>query len=183
MEIDFRALLKFVLLVTVVHVVTYFFSGLFFSMFFDYSSAYVDDPVLSNYMRPTTSIYVIAGPILQLIRGPIFGLILYPFYETIFKKQHGWIAMWGLFIGLGIISPMGAAPGSIEGAIYTIVPSWFHVMGFPEVLFQTFAFSIILYTWINRPEDRRITVLLLLSFIVVLALSSLGILFYDMIPV
>jgi hypothetical protein len=182
MEIDFKALLKFVILTTIVHVVTYFFSGLFFSIFFDYAAAYTEDPILSNYMRPTSSIYVIAGPLFQLLRGPIFGLILYPFYETIFKKDNGWISMWFLFIGLGILSPMGAAPGSIEGAVYTVVPAWFHVMGLPEVLFQTFAFSVLLFGWVNRPDDKRITILLGIAFILVLVLSSLGVLFYDMIP-
>jgi hypothetical protein len=39
--------------------------------------------------------------------------------------------LWLALAIIGILSPFGAAPSSIEGMIYSVLPVWFHVVNFP----------------------------------------------------
>ncbi len=41
-------------------------------------------------------------------------------------------------------NPRGG-PGSLEGAAYTRLPLWFHLIGMPEILLQTLAFSLLVH--------------------------------------
>ncbi|MFI5184497.1 MAG: hypothetical protein ACHQNV_08865 [Vicinamibacteria bacterium] len=64
---------------------------------------------------------------------------------------QGWLKLWGLLMGLAIFSTAGAAPGSVEGMIYTKIPVAHHLLGLPEVLLQTLAFSLLLHAWHRHP--------------------------------
>lgn len=55
-------------------------------------------------------------------------------------------------VGIGILSTYAAAPGSIEGVLYTKIPVSDLVMGNFEVVGQTLAFSLILVFWTRRPS-------------------------------
>jgi len=173
---NFKPFLGFVFRVTVLHFITYWLFGLVFGVFlFNYPYWY-SVPPLSLYMKPTTSIWVIAGPLFQLIRGPIMALVLYPFRDTFLSRKHGWMYLWGLFFGLAILNAPGPAPGSIEGMVYTIIPVWLQVAFLPETVLQTLAFSFLIYLWQKHPDDKKLLALFLILFTLMLAFSLLGVL-------
>ncbi|MBS7632232.1 hypothetical protein KEJ15_01225 [Candidatus Bathyarchaeota archaeon] len=132
--------------VTLVHFITYIVFGIIFFNLLGYATIYASSE-LAAYMRSTTDPLVMAGPLFQLIRGPIIALALYPFRKIFTDTKQGWALLWGLLLALMIIAPAGAAPGSIEGLIYTKVPLWFHVISLPEVVLQTLVLSWLVITW------------------------------------
>ena len=171
-----KPILGFLTRFTLVHFVTYWIFGLLFFTLLGYSALYAR-PEIAVFMRPTTSIWVYAGPLFQLIRGPIMALAIFPFRKVFLHKERGWMLLWGLFIALAILSPAGPTPGSIEGIVYTVLPLQFHLIGLPEALLQTLALSFLFCFWERRPEEKKIWIPLLAIFIAILALSILGILF------
>lgn len=157
----------------VVHTVTYFVVGWLAYTFVDYSAKYAD-PNLKMYMRQTTDPWVMAGPLFQPLRGVLFGLIFYLLRDVVFAKKNGWLILWCVLVIAGILSTFGPSPGSIEGILYTIVPLPLHLMGLPEVLLQSFLLSAIVYYWVNHPEKRWLTWLMVALFVVVMLLPILG---------
>ena len=142
---------RFVARVTSSHVVTYFVAGMLAYSLLDYRTLFQTE-VFSCLMRPTSSRWVAAGPALQVFRGLIFALALYPFRSVFLSGRHGWLKLWGLLTGLAIFSTAGAAPGSVEGMIYTKIPIAYHLLGLPEVLLQTLAFCLLLDAWHRHPH-------------------------------
>lgn len=165
--------IQFLWRVTSVQVISYFVFGLIFSTAFNYSNAYTAS-ILSTFMKPTSSPWVAAGPLLQIIRGVVFAVVLYPFKNVFLKNKQGWFLLWGLFIGLAIIGPVGPAPGSVEGMIYTKLPLTYHLYGLPEVLLQTLFFSLGLFYWYRKPGKAWNT-LMLIGFVLIAAMSLAGI--------
>lgn len=125
-------------------------AGLLASTLLDYAAWWDTEPLA--HMRPLDSPWVAAGPALQVLRGLVLAVVLFPFRERILERSRGWLALWGLLVGLGILSTYGPAPGSIEGAIYTTLPLPFHVFGAPEVYAQSLVFSLCLVGWYRRPH-------------------------------
>ena len=109
---------------TLVHTVTYFITGFFAFTLLDYGAKYAD-PVVAGLMRQTNHPLVAAGPALQVLRGFLFGLVFYALREITFPRKRGWLTLWLVLGIVGILSPFGPSPSSIEGAIYTILPAWF----------------------------------------------------------
>lgn len=109
---------RFVVRVTACHVVTYFVCGLIAYCAFDYAGAFASAD-LSCYLRPTSSKWIPLGPSLNVIRGLVFALALFPFRRIFLEEPHGWLRLWGLLLGLCILSTATPAPGSVEGLIYT----------------------------------------------------------------
>jgi hypothetical protein len=103
-------------------------------------------------MRPTDSIWVALGPALQVVRGLVFALALHPFRRVFLDEHRGWLKLWGLFLGLSILSTAGPAPGSIEGLIYTKLPPVGQILGLWETVLQTLALSLLLFGWHRRPH-------------------------------
>jgi hypothetical protein len=103
--------------------VTYFAAGLLAFTLLDYKTAFQSEH-FACWMRPTTSKWVALGPGLQWIRGLIFALVLYPFRREFLSGDHGWLKLWALLLGLGVLSTYGPAPGSVEGLLYTTIPPW-----------------------------------------------------------
>ena len=136
--------------VTATHVTTYFVAGLLAYTLLDYRTFFQSD-VLACLMRPTSSRWVAAGPALQIVRAPIFALALYPFRPVFLRDRHGWLQLWGLLVGLAVVSTVGPAPGSIEGMIYTRISVPRQLYGLPEDFLQTLAFSVLLTAWCRRP--------------------------------
>lgn len=141
----------FFLGVIVSHVATYSIAGILAYLALDYRT-FLQTGVLSHYMRPLDSPWVAAGPGLQVIRGAILALALYPFRRVFLLEPRGWLKLWGLFAGLGILSTCGPTPGSIEGLIYTRLAVLDHLHGLPEVLLQTLAFAWLFVLWCRRPK-------------------------------
>ena len=126
------------------------------------------------FMKPATSPAVAAGPALQLIRGVIFSLALWPFRNIFLNSKYGWFKLWGLLVGLSILSTTAAGPGSVEGYIYTTIPVKQQIAGYLEVLPQTFLFSIIVYYWYKNPKEAW-KIISIILVVIVLLLSLLGV--------
>ena len=84
------------------------------------------------------------------------------------EGERGWLKLWGLLLGLGILSTYGPAPGSVEGLLYTTIPPLDQVKGLTEVVGQSLAFSILLVAWYRRPHKAWGIVLYSLAVLVVL---------------
>jgi hypothetical protein len=163
---------SFALRVTACHVVTYFVAGVGAVLLLDYRGQFLSE-ALSCYMRPVDAPIVTLGPAFQVVRGLIFAAALYPFRRVFLDAQRGWLLLWGLLVGLAVLSSTGATPGSVEGFIYTKVPIPDQVRGYLEVLPQTLAFSVLLVAWHRRP-GRAWTVVMLGLTVVVALFSVLG---------
>jgi hypothetical protein len=159
----------------IVHTVTYFLVGLASYTLFDYSARFAD-PIAANFMRPTDHPLIAAGPLFQVLRGFLFGIVFYVLGDSIFLKRNGWLVLWLMLVIVGILSPFGAAPSSIEGVLYTILPLWFHIMGLPEVIIQAGLLAFLTHYWVNHPEARWLNWVFGVLFLMVVLFSSLGIL-------
>jgi hypothetical protein len=157
----------------IVHTVTYFIAGILAYTLGDYATAYAQPP-LSYFMRPTTDAVVMAGPLFQPIRGVIFALAFYPLRTVLFAPRRGWLVMWWLLLALGILSTFGAAQGSVEGLIYTIVPAAKQILGLWEVVLQSLLLSVVLHHWVTRPDKRWLSWTLGAAFVLVMTLPLLG---------
>jgi hypothetical protein len=142
---------RFFVRVTACHMVTYFVAGALAFYLADYETTFASEH-LACYMLPTTSKWVSAGPLLQVFRGLAFALCLFPFRRVFLDEERGWLKLWGLLVGLAILSTAGPAPGSIEGMIYTKIPVLQQVRGLHEVVGQTLVFSILLVLWYRKPR-------------------------------
>jgi hypothetical protein len=160
---------------TVVHTVTYFLIGLLASTSLDYPSKFAD-PAAASLMRQLSDPLVAAGPLFQVLRGILFGLAFYLLREIVFVRKNGWLTLWLILAILGILSPFGAAPGSMEGLIYTRLPLWFHLMVLPEILMQAFLLAILTHYWVNHPANPWLHWALGVMFALVILMSIMGIL-------
>jgi hypothetical protein len=141
----------FALRVTTCHVVTYFIAGVFAVTVLDYRGIFASE-ALACFMRPVADPFVALGPTFQIGRGLILAAALFPFRRVFLAAPHGWLLLWGLFLGLAILSPVGPSPGSVEGFIYTKVPIRLQIIGWFEALPQTLAFSTLVVAWHTRPH-------------------------------
>ncbi|MEN8238170.1 MAG: hypothetical protein ABFR53_03090 [Actinomycetota bacterium] len=160
----------------VVHTVTYFVMGLLALTLLNYGSWFAESD-LSSFMRQIDDPLVMSGPLFQPIRGLLFAVVFYLLRDVLFGRKNGWMVMWVLLVVIGVLSTFGPSPGSIEGMIYTILPFWEHLRGWPEVVVQALAFSSILTYWVQHPEKRWLTRTLAAAFVLVLLLPAMGLLF------
>jgi len=149
---SFKAFVSFAIRVIVVHTVTYFVFGMIMSNVFDYGRVFQQE-IIRDFMRPMESTSVFLGPILQPVRGLLYAIGLWPIRGVILEKKHGWLIVWGIFVLFGILGTPAASPSSMEGVIYSKLPLWYHLMGLPEILLQTLAFSFLLVWW-DRHQFR-----------------------------
>jgi hypothetical protein len=158
-----------------VHMVTYFVIGFISFSLFDYSARYAD-PLLGNYMRQTTHPLIAAGPLFQVFRGLLFGLVFFLLREIYFKQKNGWLPIWLTLLILGIFSTFGPSPSSIEGVLYTNVPVYFHLIGLPEVVVQSFLLAYLTHFWVTHPEKKWLGWVFGIAFAIVVLMSTMGIL-------
>ena len=159
----------------VTHTVTYFIAGVLAMTLFNYGERFAD-PDFEYPMRLVSDPWVMAGPLFQPIRGLLFGLVFYALRSVLFRPRDGWLLIWALLVVVGILSTFGPAPGSIEGMIYTTSPFMSHLNALPEILFQSFLLSVILWYWVRNPDKRWLTWLMGIAFAVMVAMLVLGIL-------
>ena len=156
------------------HMLTYFLAGLAAFTVFDYASLY-STTELKLLMRSTDSPWVAAGPGLQVIRGTLFGLVLWPLAPRIAAGWRGALELFAIVAGLAVLGAAGPAPGSLEGFFFTTLPGKVQLLGLPEVVVQTFAFSFLVSWWCQRPA-RWLNVVAAVGVAAVLLLSTLGVL-------
>lgn len=142
-----KSFLIFFIKVAIIHTTTYIVFGIIFSHIFNYSVLYSTDLVV-NFMREYDSPFVAIAPFLQPIRALFIAVALYPLRSFLKSSKLGWLITFSLFLCLSILGTPSAAPGSFEGLIYTKLPIDFQLTGLPEIILQTFAFSVIL--WISE---------------------------------
>jgi hypothetical protein len=127
-------------------------------------------------MRQTNEPLVMAGPLFQPIRGALFGIVFFLLRDTLFGRKNGWLVMWITLVVVGILSPFGPSPGSIEGMIYTTLPMELHLTGLPEVLLQALILSALLFYWVNHPQKKWFNWVMGIIFVLMLLLPVLGLL-------
>ncbi len=159
----------------VVHTVTYVVVGILAFWLFDYAEFYAR-PDMVGTMRQTAHPLVMAGPLFQPLRGFIFALAIYPLREIVFARPRGWLVLWGLFVALGIVSTFGPAPGSIEGLVYTVISVPHQLLGLVEVIIQALMLALGVVYWVNHPDKRWLSRLMILAFAVVILLPLAGLL-------
>ena len=143
---NWKTFIAFTLRVIVAHMATYFIFGLIMSNVFDYGEIFQRE-IIRDYMIPMDEHNIVLGPFLQPLRGLIFAIGLWPLRRLLIEKRRGWLILWGLLVTIGILSTPAASPGSIEGMLYSKLPMWYHLIGYPEIVLQTLVFSIWLVWW------------------------------------
>ena len=161
--------------VTACHVVTYFLIGILAYAFLDYRGLFQSE-ALSQYMRPIDSPVVAAGPAPQVVRGLILSLALWAFRQVFLDSPGGRWKLFGLLIGLSVLSTSGPSPSSFEGVLYTRLSWQQHLRGFPELLLQNLAFVWILAAWCNRPR-RAVSITMGVLFALAILMSLAGFFF------
>ncbi len=141
-----KTFFSFALRVIIAHTLTYFVFGMLMSNVFDYAEVFKRE-IIRDYMLPVDEHNVLMGPFMQPVRGLIFAIGLWPLRNFLIEKKRGWLILWGLLVTIGILSTPAASPGSIEGMLYTRLPMWYHLIGYPEIVLQTLVFSIWLVWW------------------------------------
>lgn len=154
---NWKTFLDFALKVIVAHMATYFIFGILFSNVFDYGEIF-QRPIIRDFMIPMDEHNIVLGPFLQPIRGLIFAIGLWPLRGFLIDKKRSWLTLWGLLVTIGILSTPAASPGSIEGMLYSKLPMWYHLMGYPEIVLQTLVFSIWLVWWERQSVQTHETV-------------------------
>ena len=152
-------------------IVTYTIMGIIASTLMNYKEIFDSSETYRAYDSP----WIAAGPGLQVIRGFIFALALWYFKENFLFQKYGWLKLWGLVVGLSILSTTAAAPGSIEGFIYTTIPFVDQVKGYLEVVPQTGMFSFIVCYWYAHPR-KAWNILSVILVGLVIFMSTMGVL-------
>jgi hypothetical protein len=162
----------------VAHFLTYFALGLLFYVIGLNVMVYYEQhpqPLVNALFRDTSSLLVSAGPLFQLLRGFIFALVLYPFRTIFLERKLGWLYLWAIFLAFAIFAPASAAPGSIEGFVYTNLPISFHLIYLPEIILQTLAFSWLFVVWERHP-GKKLTIPLVVIFFLILLINGFPVL-------
>jgi hypothetical protein len=147
---------RFALRVIVAHTLTYLAFGVVMANVLGYAELF-QRAVVRDYMLAIGAHSVVAGPLMQPVRGLVFAIGLWPLRGLLVAGRRGWLVLWGLLVTIGIVSTPAASPGSIEGMLYTRLPMWYHLIGYPEIVLQTLAFSVWLVWWERQPaaSERR----------------------------
>jgi len=145
-----RSIPVFLIRIMIIHTLTYFITGMLASNILDYRAVFAL-PIIRDFMVDFGSTSVFLRPFIQPIRGLIIALVLIPFRAFLAAEKYGWLYLWLIFVGIGIVSTPAAAPCSIEGLVYTKLPLWYHFFGLPEILIQTLVFSVLVYLYMRHP--------------------------------
>jgi hypothetical protein len=139
----------------VVHTTTYFVAGAFAYQLLTKQFYEGPNAIFASFMRtpaePDTWHHVMHWFIpAQILRGILMAAALAPFYELLvswsFRKRFFTIA--SLYLIFGCWACAVAAPGTIEGMVYTksIITPYVHAIVQPEILVQ----GLLLAAWISR---------------------------------
>jgi hypothetical protein len=169
------SLVTLVVKTVAVHTVTYALVGFLAFTVLDYRSWFAE-PHMKAVLRQTDDPWVMAGPLVQPVRGLLFALAFYPLRAVLFDRRNGWLVLWLELVILGILSTFAAAPGSVEGIVYTTWPLGSHLLGLPEVLLQSLLLSVVLCYWVRHPGQKWLSWTLGVLLVLALLLPALGLL-------
>lgn len=158
---------------TVVHTVTYFVIGLLSFALLDYTTKYAD-PAVAVVYRQMGDPMIAAGPLFQVLRGFLFGIAFYAARGAFFASPRGWLSLWLVLMVVGIFAPFGAAPGSVEGFVYSKLPVWFHLITLPELIVQSFLLAVLTHYWVHHPEKAWLRWFFGVAMTIVVLLAVLG---------
>ena len=159
--------------VIALHMITYLVAGMIFSTIFSYRQLYSQGS-LSGLMKDFNSPWIAAGPGLQWIRGALYAAVIWPFRIYFFENKNGWLYLWLLFLGFAIFGTAGPSPGSLEGMIYTKISFREQLIGLPEVVLQTGAFSWLLVRWYQHPK-KWLNILAGITICLIILMSLAGV--------
>jgi hypothetical protein len=151
--------------------VSYMIMGIIATNMLNYKEIFDNSETYRAYDSP----WIVAGPSLQMIRGLIFALALWPFKDKFLFQKNGWLKLWGLIVGLSVLSTTAAAPGSVEGFIYTTIPVMDQIKGYLEVVPQTGMFAFFVCYWYAHPR-KAWNVLSIILVCLVIFMSIMGVL-------
>lgn len=147
--------------------VSYMIMGIIATNMLNYKEIFDSSETYRAYDSP----WIVAGPSLQMIRGLIFALALWPFKDKFLFQKNGWLKLWGLIVGLSVLSTTAAAPGSVEGFIYTTIPVMDQIKGYLEVVPQTGMFAFFVCYWYAHPRKVwNVLSIILVSLIVFMSI-------------
>lgn len=155
----------------VCHTVTYFVMGALAYNLLHYAD-FMNKP--NSGLRPTTSLWVIFGPALQIFRGILFASIFYIFRGQLFGRKNGWLRMAWMLVGIGILGTFAAPAGSLEGFIYTTTPFLMQIRGYLEIVTQAVLLSVLLCYWVNSPGKRLMSWALTAVYVIAVGLPVLA---------
>jgi len=154
----------------IVHTVTYFFIGVCAYAFLGYADRMIR-PDVASIIRKTTDPILMAGPLLQPFRAVLLAIVFYLLRDVLFGNRKGWLITWTTLVIIGILSPFGASWGGLEGMIFFNLSLGDHVVGWPEVFSQTLLLSVILTYWVNHPDNKQVSISMIIGFVLTLLLS------------
>lgn len=155
----------------VCHTITYFLMGALAYNFLHYAD-FINKP--NSGMRPTTSLWVLFGPALQVFRGILFASVFYPLRTLLFGRKNGWLLMAWILVGIGILGTFAAPAGSFEGFIYTTTPIAMQVRGYLEIVPQALLLSALLCYWVNHPGKKLLSWALIVLYVIGVGLPALA---------
>jgi len=162
--------------ITASHMITYFIMGIIASNLLNYEEIFNESETFRSYNSP----WIAAGPMLQVFRGLVISLVLWYFKDNFLFQKNGWLKLWGLVVGLSVLSTAAAPGGSIEGFIYTTIPIMDQVKGYIELVPQIGLFAFLLCYWYKHPKKAwniiagiLVGLMSFLSFMGVLAASGI----------
>ena len=147
----------------VCHTITYFVMGALAFNLLHYAD-FINNP--NSGMRPTTSMWVLMGPALQIFRGILFASVFYLFREQLFGRKGGWLRMAWMLVGIGILGTFAAPAGSLEGFIYTTTPFLIQIRGYLEIVTQAVLLSALLCYWVNHPGKKVLSWILIAVYVI-----------------
>lgn len=153
------------------HMISYFIMGFIALHLLDYKNLF-ENPPFSYLMKPISSPWIALGPLLQVFRGLVFSLALWLFKDVFLDRKYGWLKLFGILIGLSLLSTVGPTPGSIEGLIYTQIPIKQQLIGYFEVVPQLLIFSIMVFYWCKFP--KQLYNVLSIVIVVIICLMSVA---------
>jgi hypothetical protein len=150
----FKSLLKFVLIVIVAQIITYYVAGIIAQLALGAGQFYPPSPHAISYLRdphnPSLQLVILPA---QAVRGLLFGLALFPFRERFLAlgRWYGALAFAGIIFLVGFV---GAAGGLIEHFVYfNEYPVQFALITFIEVLIQSLLMGLIVLNW-DKPRRQ-----------------------------
>jgi len=136
----FKTLLKFILIVIVSQIITYYIAGIIAQLFLGANAFYPPSPNAISYLRdphdPGLQLWILPA---QVLRGLLFALVLFPFRQRILQlgKWSGGFAITFVILIIGFVAASG---GMIEHFVFfnaADYPIKFAVITFIEILIQT----------------------------------------------